>query len=504
MKPLEKIIVVGGGTAGWLTSFLLSKHKPNIKCLTIDSSKLGSIGVGEGTTGVFLDVLQQAGLDLDEIIRETDALPKYGINFTDWGKQPGSFISPIDGSYTDNSIIVDLLFFGALKNNIDVDDVSRFASLIKFNKTDLYLDQTQKVKNVFGNPALHLDTFKTINYLKKKSLALGTKHIDSEINKINLNERGDIHSVSLANGDEITGDLFIDCTGFSKILMKELDAEWIDYSNHLPVNTGMPFILENDNFKKNLYTTAHAMDNGWLWEIPTRNRIGRGYVYSDQFASEDDIIKELETKFQTGVKPVKSIKFNSGRLENVWIKNCVAIGLSAAFLEPLQATSIHCSIVQIKDLLLTCLNSTVENTLDPIVVKNYNNRMSKLYSHMTDFVSMHYSGGRVDTKFWNNVTNNLSRTPRAEELIHLSKLRLTRSFDFDVHDGYAGQWLWNYSLNGLGHFSKDTIDGFFNNSTVDTNEIDNIVKMYLKDTIENISYTYDLQTLNEKLQRDKE
>ena len=141
MKPLEKIIVVGGGTAGWLTSFLLSKHKPNIKCLTIDSSKLGSIGVGEGTTGVFLDVLQQAGLDLDEIIRETDALPKYGINFTNWGKNPGSFISPIDGSYTDNSIIVDLLFFGALKNNINVDDVSRFASLIKFNKTDLYLDQ---------------------------------------------------------------------------------------------------------------------------------------------------------------------------------------------------------------------------------------------------------------------------------------------------------------------------------------------------------------------------
>jgi tryptophan halogenase len=286
--------------------------------------------------------------------------------------------------------------------------------------------------------------------------------------------------------------------------MIELSAEWIDYSQHLPVNTGMPFILETDNFEKNLYTTAHAMDSGWLWEIPTRNRIGRGYVYSDQFASEDDVIKELETKFQTGVKPVKSIKFNSGRLENVWIKNCVAIGLSAAFLEPLQATSIHCSIVQIKDLLLTCLNSTVEDTVNPIIVKNYNSRMSKLYSHVADFVSMHYGGGRTDTPFWNHVTTNLTRTPRAEEIIQLANLRLTRSFDFDVHDGYVGQWLWNYSLNGLGHFSKDTINGFFNNSTVDTTEIDNIVKMYLKETIENISHTYDLQTLNEKLQRDKE
>jgi len=501
MKPLEKIVIVGGGTAGWLTSFLISKHKPNIKCLTIDSSKLGSIGVGEGTTGLFLDVLQQAGLDLDEIIRETDALPKYGINFTNWASTPGSFISPIDGSYSSNNLSIDMLFFGALKNNINIDDASRFASMINLNKTDLYFDQDNKIKNIFGNSALHLDTFKTINYLKKKSLELGTIHIDSEIDKINIDQDGNIESVLLSNKNIISSDLFIDCTGFSKILMKELGTEWVDYSNHLPVNTGMPFVLENDVFEKNLYTTAHAMNNGWLWEIPTRNRIGRGYVYSDQFASEDDIIKELEIKFQTGVTPVKSIKFNSGRLENVWVKNCVAIGLSAAFLEPLQATSIHCSIVQINDLLLNCLNPTVESTIDPIVIKQYNARMSKLYSHTADFVSMHYSGGRTDTPFWNYVTTDLTRTPRAEEIVHLSKIRLSRSYDFEIHAGYVGQWLWNYSLNGLGHFSKNTVDQLFDNLNIDSQEITSMINNYLSDTIKNTTHTKNLKSFNEALAR---
>jgi len=497
------IVIVGGGTAGWLTALLISKNRPDINITSIDSSKISSIGVGEGTTSLFLDSLIQCGLDFDEIFKETHALPKYGINFINWNKNSKNFLSPIDGTYSFNSK-VDLLLYHSILNDTNINYASRFGTLMEIKKTDLYIGKDNKLKSTFGNSALHLDTFKTIEFLKQKSIENKVLHKDCEIVDIKLDQLGNISALVSNQGEIITADLFIDCTGFSQVLIKKLNAAWIDYSKYLPVNTGMPFVLEHDNNEKNLYTTAHASDSGWVWEIPTRHRIGRGYVYSDQFAHEEDIIKELEERYRTGVSKGRSIKFQSGRLKEVWIKNCLSVGLSSAFLEPLQATSIHCSIIQIYDLILNCLGKTKDTSFSEEIINSYNQRIDKLYSHMADFISLHYSGGRIDTPFWNHVTTNLTRTQRTDQIINLAKQRLTRKIDFDIHEGYAGQWLWNYTLAGLDHFDKKTISDFFQIHRIKLDETDTTLSLYLNETKSKTMHTFSLKELDAYLKKQKE
>jgi tryptophan halogenase len=475
-----RIVIVGGGTAGWLTAFSISTIRKDVACISIDSSKLGAIGVGEGTTGLFLDYLTDLGLDFDEIIRETNALPKYGINFINWTGDQSSYISPIDGSYFPSSAL-DTLFFGSLAFDKDINLTSRCSTLIKNKSTDLFLTNG-KVSKKFSYPALHLDTFKTIEYLKKKSMNNGCEFVDSEVVSVNLDTAGNIQSLSMSNGSTISGDLFIDCTGFGQVLISKLNPTWIDYSNYLPVDCALTFKVDNDSAEKNLYTTATALNDGWMFEIPTRQRIGRGYIYSSKFADEQKIIKELEDRFQSNIHKVKSIKFDSGRLKNSWVKNCIAIGLSSAFLEPLQATSIHCTIIQIRDFILNCLADTADNSLDPVIVESHNNRISKLYQGMVDFISMHYSGGRTDTEFWKYISNNVKRTPKASEIIHLSTCRLPRQCDFDVHVGFAGPNLWNYSLNGLGHFKKDVLEKITRLANINPSYINNAIAHYYKET----------------------
>lgn len=475
-----RIVIVGGGTAGWLTAFSISTIRKDVTCISIDSSKLGAIGVGEGTTGLFVDYLTDLGLDFDEIIRETNALPKYGINFINWSGDQTSYISPIDGSYFPNSAL-DILFFGSLAFDRDINLTSRGLSLIKNKSTDLFLTNG-KVSKKFSHPALHLDTFKTVEYLKKKSINNNCEFIDSEVVSVNLDAAGNIESLFMSNGDTVSGDLFIDCTGFSQVLIKKLNPTWIDYSKYLPVNCALTFKVDNDSAEKKLYTTAIALNNGWMFEIPTRQRIGRGYIYSSEFADEQEIIRELEDKFQSKIHKVKSIKFNAGRLENSWINNCIAIGLSSAFLEPLQATSIHCTIIQIRDFIVNCLSDNANNSLDSVVIKSHNTRISKLYQGMVDFISMHYSGGRKDTEFWKYISDNIKRTPKASEIIHLSTRRLTRQADFDTHEGFAGPSLWNYSLNGLGHFKKDILEKTRNLANINPSYIDDAIKYHYNET----------------------
>ena len=249
------------------------------------------------------------------------------------------------------------------------------------------------------------------------------------------------------------------------------------------------------------YTTATAMNNGWRWEIPTIGKIGRGYVYCSQFADDDAIKKELEETHNTSVDKIKSLEFEPGRVIKFIDGNVVSIGLSSGFLEPLQATSIHCAIVQLETFFSEFLFDL--SLLDDLcLVGNYNERMGKLYDEMRDYVFLHYTGGRDDTEFWKYMTE----TPmphRVRELLDVNKSRLMRSYDFDnAMMGSVGQESWNHILSGLGHFNSDLIDTVFkaNDTTVswwkeqidnyeseiETRMKDNLSAEDLKSTIQSI------------------
>ena len=195
------------------------------------------------------------------------------------------------------------------------------------------------------------------------------------------------------------------------------------------------------------------MDNGWTWEIPTREKVGRGYVYCDEFAT--DVEQEIENRYGQ-VEWGKEISFRSGRLEKFVNKNCVSIGLASAFLEPLQATSIHCTLVQL-ELFVQEFMSDVRLLEDDFLAQKYNDMVAKIYDDMRDFVALHYTGGKSDTEFWLHC-ETMDKPDRVKAILYLAQARLTRSFDFDNVVGTVRQESWNPILAGLGHFPQSVIN----------------------------------------------
>lgn len=441
-----KIVIVGGGTAGWMITCYLSLFKRQHEYTCITTNEVPIIGVGEGTTGKFVDIFN-GQINPHELMIGCDGLPKLGILFKDWSDK--NFFSPIEGSLSSREII-DYSLFYSLLNDLDLWETSISGILCKENLTNFTLNNVKLTSGLLQN-ALHIDAYKTSEFFKIKSLKNGVKHIESTVKKVNLID-GKIQSLTLDNGEDFYGDLFIDCSGFSRILSKEFsDTGWVDYSEYLPVNSAITFSTEKDQERKP-YTLAQSMNHGWVWEIPTRTKIGKGYVFCDKYTNSDHLIEELKRHYNCDIEKLKEIKFSTGRVEKFLNSNCLSLGLSSAFLEPLQATSLHTTILQLLRFSLSFL-SNPNLIYDQKLVDQYNIDCSQIYDDMKDFVSLHYSGSNKDTDFWKSI----KLTPRVQEIIHISKKRLTRSFDFSFYDGAATQVLWNQTLAGLGHFPKETI-----------------------------------------------
>lgn len=448
------IVIVGGGTAGWLTALFISKVKPEHTVTVIESSSVGIIGVGESSTGALLDVINNViwnfDCNLPEFLQETGATLKYGIKHQNWTtRKQSSYLAPIDGSPTGYGI-PDNVFSHSLDTLGDnLHRSTLFGQLMEHNISPISRETN---KFTLDTHALHFNTFLVGNYFKK--ICNKTNRvtvIDANIARVNLKENGFIKSVLLDNATEVAGDLFIDATGFKRVLMNELDNSWISYKKHLPVNAALPFFLKyKENETPYSWTMAWAQDHGWMWQIPLQERQGCGYVFSDETTTFEKAHQELETLLGQEIEPIKQIKFDSGRLENVWVKNCVAIGLSSAFTEPLEATSVHSIIVQLLHLVFEFLRPTVEDTCNPGSIKNYNRRVGKMYDDFKDFLVCHYLGGRTDTEFWRHITAGNTKTDFTEMIVEMCRSKMPSINDFDQYPGAAGWHLWQYVLAGIG------------------------------------------------------
>ena len=439
-----KIVVVGGGTAGWLAALVFSKLTKSYVTV-IESSKIGIIGAGEGSTGSLTNVLQNItgdyGCNEMDFIFECDGTPKLGIEHRNWKGDGTSYIAPIDGPITGASR-VDTVFCRQLIDN---------ATKMHITSEDGYLiEHDLDPLSLPNNPsAYHFNAHKVGKYFKK---VCGTKvtHIDSEVVKVFLGEQG-IDSVALSNGQVVDGDFFVDASGFKRLLMTELGAKWKSYAEYLPVNSAMPFLLsyEEDEVIKPL-TTAWAQDSGWMWQIPTLERRGCGYVYSDEFISDDEAHAEVERRLGKKVEPIKFIKFDSGRLDTLWSKNCLAVGLCAAFAEPLEATSIHTTIIQLEFF----VKEHFQDYQNEYVQNNYNHNIGLMYDLLRDFLILHYKGGRSDTEFWRFINAN-KNTDQVDRIIEMCKYKLPNSESFPNIVGNAGWPLWSMVLQGLGYIQPD-------------------------------------------------
>ena len=242
-------------------------------------------------------------------------------------------------------------------------------------------------------------------------------------------------------------------------IINPMGGGWVSYEKDLPTNTALPFLQKyetNDNIR--METLAWAQPNGWMWKIPTQERYGCGYVYCDSFTSEDGAIAELEKTIGKSVEPIRKIKFDVGRLDKFWVKNVVAIGLSSGFLEPLQATSIHCTTMQIHILMNLTLSFTTD--MNDIIydtnIRRYNNIIGKLFDEFKDLLQLHYMTKRNDSEFWKYCKDSLERTDKVKEILEICKHKSPSMIDFKMSHGAAGWAVWGWTLVGLGHISKET------------------------------------------------
>lgn len=458
-----KVVIIGGGTAGWLTAaqfeLLNTSDKERAGNLSFDvtvveSENIPIIGAGEGSTGILFDTLNNQlkviGADHLDFLYETDATMKMGINFKDWNGKGTQFYSPLQPSQTaTQSTDWDLLAF---KVHSKPHLVSMVGNLMERGLSTYDIQS----KYTIGLSSYHFDAHKVGNYFKKLCTNRKTKHITADVVKVNKNsETGFVESVELADGRIIEADFWIDCSGFKRVLANEMNCGWYSYSNHLPVNNALPYLHKyKDDEDVRGETLAWAQPNGWMWQIPTQQRYGCGYVYSDMFTNADNALKELEENTGRIIEPIRNLKFDVGRLQNFWDKNVVAIGLSSGFLEPLQATSIHTTIVQI-NMLLNVLD--VKDNME--YVHNawyYNNFIRKLYDDNRDLIQIHYMNKRDDSEFWRFCQNELPKTDKVKYITEISKYRSPGFLDFPMEYGSSSWGVWCWTVMGLDIVTAET------------------------------------------------
>lgn len=437
------IIIVGGGTAGWLAALILSKLYHH-KITVIESSKLGIIGVGEGGTHVIGSLFNnnsELNFDPRQFMDETEGAPKIAVHHKGW---PNDYHLPLDILPDSNrEDFLPLL----IAQNKPIREVSPLGLFLSEGKMPIRKDETAVWTET--DWSFHFDGHLVGEFLKKNSK--GVKVIDAIVEKVNVDNSG-IKSLVLDNGSSVRGDLYIDCTGFKRLLMNNLNNKWISYSKNLIMNSAIPFRLPYQAFHDiGADTQASAMSAGWVWRIPLFYKIGLGYVYCDDFISYDNAIKELEAVYAPEeINPVKHIKFEAGRLENLWHKNCVSLGLASAFVEPLEATSIHATKLQVDALGEALKNKTSQ--------ESYNKDISAMYDDIKDFLVLHYLGGRKDTEFWRYCSSGAIITDRVKEILDIASHRMLTKEDISNPFNHLSYRAWNHVLAGLNKFPKEVIE----------------------------------------------
>lgn len=472
MKKIQKISVVGGGTAGFISALILKTRFPNIQIDIIRSKKIGIVGVGEGSTEHWNEFMKYIGVSFRTLMAECDATFKCGIMFKGWGQ--GDYMHSI-GPENDVRNGQYMAVYGKL---ISTDQPSWMMNppLTWHNK--VYAKHLEPESDSPYNQ-YHFNTFKLNDFLTKVANLKDILVIDDEIIDIKLNEDGEINEL-VGEASNYKSDFYIDCTGFSKILISKLGAKWESFGKYLKMKAAITFPT-SDTDEYNLWTLAQAMDSGWMFRLPVWGRYGNGYIYDSDFISKDQAKAEVEKYFGHEVEIGKEFKFDPGALDRVWIKNCCAIGLSSIFVEPLEATSIGTSIQQAFLLMHRLPN------YDDKTIERYNKDIHDILMNIRDFIVLHYLGKRSDTEFWKHILETPIPDSLKENLEKWNK-NLPIAEDFVGTSAYRMFSEAHYAqiLAGLKLFNKDAIEYEY---SLMHSEIKNMVDNHLREsrTLEKIS-----------------
>jgi tryptophan halogenase len=352
---MKKVVIIGGGTAGWLTALVVNKFWKDTEVTLIESSKIGILGAGEGSTGNFGKMLSLLEINQNEFFEKTKSTLKSGVHLHNW---------------TANSELSKHMFFGDGPN--------------KSNKSYAY----------------HFDARLVAEYFKEIAISRSVKWLDGEVIDVKK-EEDKITEIYLNDNSIIELDFVFDCSGFAKVIINNVHKEeWKDYSEFLLLNKSINFFLPQENkysFNKSAPTKMVSMKHGWMFNIPLQHRWGCGYVHNDKYCTIKEAKKEVEDYFGKKVTIQKVFDFKPGSFERSWIDNSISIGLSYGFIEPLEATSLMSTIMQLKRL--------IDLDFNEIYKDKFNKWCKEIYEQNLMFVRYHYLCERNDTPFWKECTS---------------------------------------------------------------------------------------------------
>ena len=404
----RKIVILGGGTAGWMMAASLTRtFRPRGASIQlIESGAIGIVGVGESTLPHVRTFNEFLGLDEAEFMRETNATFKLAIEFHDWARHGDRYFHPfgIHGEAIEGVPFLQCWLRACHHGHAtDIGDYSYPIVASREQKFDFPSNDPASIRSTFSY-AYHFDAYLYAAYLRRWAEKRGVRRTEGTAVDVTLRaEDGFIQSLTLASGEVVAGDLFIDCSGFRGVLINQaLKMGWEDWSSWLCCDRAWA-VSSDHGGDFNATTRCTAREAGWQWRIPLQGRIGTGYVFSSRFTSEDRAVQVLmENLDGPAQSEPRLIKFQSGRRRNSWYKNCIAMGLASGFLEPLESTSIYLSQIAVGFLTRLLPGPTI----DPKLVAEYNRLVDIEYTRVRDFLILHYHATEAkDGELWAYVQN---------------------------------------------------------------------------------------------------
>ncbi len=404
---IRHVLIVGGGSAGWMTAAALSNVLgQSCRITLIESEQIGTVGVGEATIPTIRLLNQTMGVDEKAFLKETQGTFKLGIEFVNWGRNGHRYFHPFG-------------FFGVPFDTMPVhqhwlkhrqetdsgtlDDYSLAWQAARLGRFSFPTTNPQLLTSTF-NYAFHFDASQYAKHLNGLSVSRGVQRVEGKIIQVHRHpENGFVTGVQLESGELIEADFFIDCSGFRSLLLGEtLEVGYESWSQWLPCDraVAMPCALDGPPVP---YTRSTALSAGWQWTIPLRHRVGNGYVFSTSFISQDEATLALESRLPAQAQgSPRLLTFTPGRRQKAWEHNVVALGLASGFLEPLESTSLHL----VHSGITTLLSLFPDRQCDEALRKEYNRRFAIEMERIRDFIILHYKlNERDDSEMWRYCAN---------------------------------------------------------------------------------------------------
>jgi tryptophan halogenase len=472
---MNNIVIIGGGTSGWLTALYLNNlYKTDAQITLIESENIGILGAGEGSVPILYGFLEELGIDIVDFIIKTNATHKLGVNFVNWngdGKQYfhsfGSsheiddyLVNDSTGKFTVSEYIGYLYKKGSsindtlISNKLALDGASPF--VIKDDKT---IDSHSRF-------SYHFDARLVAKYFREICENRGVIRIEGNVTDFERDSRNNINKIILTNGNTITTDFVFDCSGFGRLVIGKLyNTPWKSYHNQLRVNRAITFNIPVDSIKIGSYTNAIAMKYGWMWQIPLQTRIGCGYNFDKTYITDDEAINEINEYF--GFKPTinQTISYTAGRYENAWVGNCIGVGLSLGFTEPIEATSIFHIIAQLSITTREILDkhNLTSSFTQSKIIDQYNSIMASAQDSTLIFLYFHYFTKRTDTPFWKEYLNKTTIPSSLSNFLNKWKTAPIHLDDFSKNVQGFKYHNWLAIADGLNYFDKDVYIQLYEN-----------------------------------------